>query len=109
MTVKEKLAKIKAIATYCLDSSAMLGQDELKAEFEKIRMIANDQPVSLDELRDRLAAKVIQGLLANPSGPIQANGMCGWSWCNCTVEQVADLAWYIADHMIKARGGSNAD
>lgn len=54
MTVKEKLAKIKAIATYCLDGSAMLGQDELKAEFEKIRMIANDQPVSLDELREVL-------------------------------------------------------
>lgn len=60
-------------------------------------------------LRDLLAAKAIQGLLANPSGPIQANGMCGWSWCNCTVEQVADLAWSIADHMLKARGGSNAD
>jgi|SRR5690554_3175145 len=60
-------------------------------------------------LRDRLAAHVIQGLLANPSGPIQANGMCGWDFCNCTIEQVADLAWLIADHMLKARGGSNAD
>lgn len=55
------------------------------------------------DLRDRLAAHVIQGLLANPNVPIQADGT------SCTIEEVADLAWRIADHMLKARGGSNAD
>lgn len=55
-------------------------------------------------LRDYFAAKAMQGLLANPGGPIQENGMSGWNWCNCTVEDVADLAWHIADAMLRARG-----
>jgi len=54
-------------------------------------------------LRDYFAAKAVQGLLANPGGPIQANGMSGWNWCNCTVESVADFAWHIADAMLRAR------
>ena len=58
-------------------------------------------------LRDYFAAKAMQGLLANPGGPIQANGMSGWNWCNCTVESVADFAWHIADAMLKAREASN--
>lgn len=56
-------------------------------------------------LRDYFAAKAIQGLLANPCGPVQANGMSGWNWCNCTVEDVADFAWHVADAMLKAREG----
>jgi hypothetical protein len=56
-------------------------------------------------LRDYFAAKAIQGLLANPGGPIQANGMSGWDWCNCAAEDVAALAWHIADTMLKAREG----
>lgn len=67
----------------------------------------------LDEMirkaqRDELAAKVMQGLLANPCGPIQANGMSGWNWCNCTLEDVADLAWHIADAMLRARESAPA-
>jgi hypothetical protein len=58
-------------------------------------------------LRDYFAAKVMQGLLANPGGPIQANGMSGWNWCNCTAEDVADFAWHVADAMLKARRGIN--
>lgn len=54
-------------------------------------------------LRDWFAGLAMQGLLANPGGPIQANGMNGWNWCNCTVENVADFAWHIADAMLKAR------
>lgn len=67
------------------------------------------EPVTSDApgmpLRDFFAAKVMQGLLANPGGPIQANGMSGWNWCNCTVEDVADFAWHIADAMLRAREG----
>lgn len=74
----------------------------------RVREIASQHDAHLDMyLRDRLAEKAIQGLLANPSGPIQANGMSGWGLCNCTIEQVADFAWHIADHMLKARGGSD--
>lgn len=54
-------------------------------------------------MRDYFAAKAIQGLLANPGGPIQANGVIGWSWCNCSTEDVAYLAYSIADAMLKER------
>lgn len=55
------------------------------------------------DLRDYFAAKAIQGLLANPGGPIQANGMSGWNWCNCSPEDAVNLAYSIADAMLKAR------
>lgn len=54
-------------------------------------------------MRDYFAAKAIQGLLANPGGPIQANGMNGWNWCNCSPEDAVNLAYSIADAMLKAR------
>ena len=54
-------------------------------------------------LRDYFAASAIQGLLANPGGAIQQNGMSGWGWCNCTVDGVAEFAWHIADAMLRAR------
>ena len=54
-------------------------------------------------MRDYFAAKALQGLLANPGGPIQANDRCGWSFCNCNIEQVASEAYGFADAMIKAR------
>lgn len=54
-------------------------------------------------LRDYFAAKAIQGLLANPGGPIQANGMRGWNWCNCSPEDAANLAYCIADAMLAQR------
>jgi hypothetical protein len=58
-------------------------------------------------LRDYFAAKAIQGLLANPGGAIQQNGMSGWGWCNCTTENVAESPCHIADAMLKAREASN--
>lgn len=54
-------------------------------------------------LRDWFAAKAMQGLLANSGGPIQANGMNGWNWCNCSPEDAVNLAYSIADAMLKAR------
>lgn len=56
-------------------------------------------------LRDYFAARMMQGLLANPGGPIQANGMNGWNWCNCSPEDVVCFAYSIADTMLKVRGG----
>lgn len=58
-------------------------------------------------LRDYFAATAMQGLLANPGGAIQQNGMSGWGWCNCTVDSVAEFAWHIADAMLRAREASN--
>lgn len=54
-------------------------------------------------LRDWFAGLAMQGLLANPGGPIQANGMSGWNWCNCSPEDAVNLAYSIADAMLKAR------
>lgn len=55
-------------------------------------------------LRDYFAAKAMQGMLANPGGPIQANDRCGWGLVNCTYAQVADEAYAMADAMLAARG-----
>jgi len=54
-------------------------------------------------IRDYFAAKAMQGLMANPGGPIQASGMSGWSFTNCDKNDVAELAFVIADAMLKAR------
>ena len=55
-------------------------------------------------LRDYFAAKAMQGMLANPGGPIQANDRCGWGLVNCTYAQVADEAYAMADAMLATRG-----
>ena len=49
-------------------------------------------PVGGLSIRDWLAGMALQGLLANPGGPIQANGMTGWGFTNCTPDQVAQQA-----------------
>lgn len=50
--------------------------------------------------RDWLAGLAMQGLCANPGGPFQANASCGWSLVNCSIENVAAVAYAIADAMI---------
>ena len=54
-------------------------------------------------LRDWFAGKIASGLFANPGGPIQANGMRGWGFCNCTQEDVAEFIWSQADAMLAER------
>ena len=61
------------------------------------------EPVNGMTLRDYFAAKVIHGLLANPSGPIQANAMSGWGMVNCNDEMLAAMAYTIADAMLVAK------
>jgi hypothetical protein len=56
-------------------------------------------------VRDVFAKAALSGLLANPSGPIQASTQCGWSLCNCTEDQVAEYAYELADAMLRARTG----
>ena len=54
-------------------------------------------------LRDYFAAKSMQGLLANSGGPIQSNSMQGWDLTNCTDNDIATVAYRMADAMLKAR------
>ena len=54
-------------------------------------------------LRDVFAWQALSGMCANPGGPIQANGMSGWGLCNCTPEDVAGMAYELADAMLAAR------
>ena len=50
--------------------------------------------------REQAAIQIMAGLCANPGGPIQANAMSGWDLCNCTHEQAATVAIYLADALL---------
>jgi len=54
-------------------------------------------------LRDYLAAKAAQGLMANPGGPVQKDSQCGWRLVNCTFDDVAEHAYGLADAMLAVR------
>lgn len=62
-----------------------------------------DHNVNGMTMRDYFAGQALAGLLANPGGPIQANGTHGWGLCNCTVENVVEFSYEIADTMIAER------
>jgi len=55
------------------------------------------------DARDRLAEAAMQGLCANSGGPFQARDGSGWELINCTLDDVARLAYQIADAMLEAR------
>jgi len=55
-------------------------------------------------VRDYFAAKALQGMCANPGGPLQANGRNGWALVNCTSADVVTVAYDFADAMLRARG-----
>ncbi len=59
-------------------------------------------------IRDAAAFKALQGLCANPGGPFQASAQCGWMLVNCTHDQVAQEAYFLADAMLRARNGGAA-
>jgi hypothetical protein len=54
-------------------------------------------------LRDYFAAKAMQGLLANPGGPIQCNSRSGWGYCNTTADLLVSDVYALADAMLAAR------
>ena len=56
--------------------------------------------------RDHFAGQALQGLCANPGGPFQASSLSGWTLVNCTLDQVAEEAYRLADAMLRARGGA---
>lgn len=56
--------------------------------------------------RDWFAGQALAGLLANPSGPVQANCLNGWDLVNCTPEKVARLCGEMADAMLAERSKS---
>jgi len=47
--------------------------------------------------REAFIKAAMQGLLANPGGPVQANSMRGFDYCNCGPEQIAQMSADIAD------------
>ncbi len=49
---------------------------------------------------NHIAAMLMQGLLANPGGPIQANGASGWGWTNCKYQDVVDMTYDIVEEMV---------
>lgn len=58
--------------------------------------------VSSTSRRDGIAASILSGLLSNPGGPLQANGMSGWDFCNCNKDDVIGLAAMMADSLIES-------
>ncbi len=69
----------------------------LEAEVALLNNAVSAQPT----LRDQFAMAALHGIMANPSGPIQSNGMSGWGWCNCSPDDVTDLVYSMADVMLK--------
>jgi len=51
-------------------------------------------------IRAEIASTIMAGLLANPSGPLQANGMTGWNFVNCDPVDVSRLSISLADDLI---------
>jgi len=51
-------------------------------------------------IRAEIASRIMAGLLANPCGPIQANGINGWNFVNCDPVDVSKLAISLADDLI---------
>jgi len=62
-----------------------------------------DQIIPGMTLRDWFAGQALKGLMSNPGGPIQANGVNGWGYVNCTPEQVAQICGEQADAMLAER------
>ena len=54
-------------------------------------------------LRDYFAGQALHGLMANPEGPVQRSSQRGWEFVNCKPDEVACLAYYMADAMLRAR------
>lgn len=57
--------------------------------------------MSIKEYRGELAAKILAGLVANPS-IIQANERNGWDMVNATEEDLAHFAVRLAGELLKA-------
>ena len=56
--------------------------------------------------RELFAAMAMQGLLANPEGPYQANNRSGWGLVNCTQQNIADESVSMADALLSILGNS---
>lgn len=54
-------------------------------------------------MRDAFAIAAMQGILANSGGPIQANSKFGWGLVNCRFMDVAEMAYGVADAMLKEK------
>ena len=50
--------------------------------------------------RVMVAARLLAGMLANQSGPIQGNPQNGWDYVNCSEESLSQVALELADALI---------
>lgn len=64
---------------------------------------SNEAPSQELTLRDQFAMSAMNGLLSNSGGVIQANSHTGTGWVNTSAKGTAELAYEIADVMLKAR------
>ncbi len=59
--------------------------------------------------RQVFALAAMQGLLANPNGPVQTNAMTGWGFVNVDPVGVASIAFEMADAMLAEGGDHSAE
>lgn len=50
--------------------------------------------------REECAMRAMQGLLANPGGPVQSSQMSGFNFCNCDASDIAKLSVSLADALL---------
>ena len=86
--------------------AAMLQLPETASTDEKDKVYIQTKANAIQgaSLRDYFAAKVVQGLVANPGGPIQQDDQCGWRLTNCTYDDIAEHAYRLATAMLAVRG-----
>lgn len=58
-----------------------------------------EMPLGLTK-REAFAMAAMQGLLANPGGPVQRSEQSGWHLCNCVPEDAAGFAVDMADALL---------
>lgn len=88
----------------CLEADARQSLASLNAAI--VSRVQADQTDDETIQFRQFAGQALQGLCANPGGPFQANGMGGWGPANCTIDQIADTAYELANAMIK-RGAAS--
>jgi hypothetical protein len=85
------------------ESDQPVDSDEVKSL--KARIAELEAQLANDDLEflDRAALAALTGLMANPGGPIQANGTTGWGLCNCDLNYISGMGYHMANLMLAER------
>lgn len=76
------------------------GKSEWMASIQLRRLVKRKRPKPTAPDRAMMAARLLAGMLANPSGPIQGNEQNGWDYVNCSAESLSQVALELADALI---------